>query len=158
MIVQDRYTSTVRQAQETWSGLLESVLDNQQKAFGHSVSPFGLVNPSAAIDQVFDLWTKTLEVQREAAKTLVGVTVTVGETLRTQAQSVGEMVREQTESANRVAREQVDAVKQAAEEQAVRKYADLTKAELQDALDRRDLPKTGNVDELRERLIADDQK
>lgn len=162
MTIQDTYTSTVRQAQDTWSGMLESIIDNQQKAFGRPVNPFARMDAGAAIDQMFDFWNKTLEVQRDAVKTLAGVTVSVGETVRAQAQaqaqSVGEMVREQTETATRVAREQLDLVTQAAQEQAAKSYEGLTKAELQNELDRRNLPKTGNVDELRARLVEDDHK
>ena len=43
-------------------------------------------------------------------------------------------------------------------EQAAKTYDDLNKAELQEELGARNLPKTGNVDELRERLVADDLK
>jgi hypothetical protein len=38
------------------------------------------------------------------------------------------------------------------------RYEDLTKAELNDLLDQRNLPKTGNVDELVERLVEADSK
>jgi hypothetical protein len=38
------------------------------------------------------------------------------------------------------------------------RYEGLTKAELSDLLDKRDLPKTGNVDELIERLVEADSK
>lgn len=174
MTIQDTYTSTVRQAQDTWSGMLESIVDNQQKAFGRPVNPFARMDAGAAIDQMFDFWNKTLEVQRDAVKTLAGVTASVGETVRAQAQaqaqSVGEMVREQTETVTRVAREQLDLVTQAAQaqeqaaqekaaqEHAATVYEAQTKAELQDELDRRNLPKTGNVDELRARLVEDDHK
>ena len=162
MTIQDTYTSTVRQAQDTWSGVLESIIDNQQKAFGRPVNPIAGMDAGAAIDQMFDFWNKTLEVQRDAIKTLAGVTASVGETVRAhgqaQAQSVGEMVRDQTETATRVAREQLDRMTQAAQEQAAKGYEALTKAELQDELGRRNLPKTGNVDELRARLVEDDHK
>jgi len=113
-------------------------------------------------------------VQRDFAKKLAGVTVSVGETVREQATSVGEAVREHTESVGELAREQTDSVQRAAQEQAdsvkraaqeraaqeqaAKKYEQLTKVELADELDRRDLPKTGNVDELRARLIEDDRK
>ena len=38
------------------------------------------------------------------------------------------------------------------------RYEGLTKAELSDLLDKRDLPKTGNVDDLIERLVEADSK
>jgi len=61
-------------------------------------------------------------------------------------------------SSKRAAREQAAAQQRAEHEQAAERYQDMTKAELQEELASRDLPKTGNVDELRQRLIADDQK
>ena len=45
-----------------------------------------------------------------------------------------------------------------ARDQARQRYEGLTKAELSDQLAARDLPKTGNVDELTERLIEADSK
>ncbi len=191
MSVSEQYANTVRQSQETMASMMESFASNTQKAFGQPVGPFGVADPTAGIDQVFDFLGKTLEVQRDFAKKLAGVTVSVGETVREQATSVGEAVREQATSAGelvreqaisagelareqtdsvqraaqeqadsvqRAAQEQADSVQRAAQEQAAKKYEQLTKVELADELDRRDLPKTGNVDELRARLIEDDRK
>ena len=45
-----------------------------------------------------------------------------------------------------------------AHEEARQRYEGLTKAELSDLLDKRNLPKTGNVDELVERLVEADSK
>jgi hypothetical protein len=46
----------------------------------------------------------------------------------------------------------------AARDAAADRYREMTKVELADELGRRDLVKSGNVDELRERLIADDMQ
>lgn len=169
MTIQDQYTSTIRQSQEAWAGAIQTLTDNMQNAFGQSAKSWATPDPTAAIDQVFDFWKQTLEVQREAIKQLVSVTVATGETVRTQAESVGTAIREQAESAGAALREQVESVAQAARQQAetadraahdqaAKKYEALTKDELQDELGRRNLPKTGNVEELRERLVAHDQK
>ena len=56
--------------------------------------------------------------------------------------------------ARRVEREQA----KRAHDKARERYEGLTKAELSDQLDKRDLPKTGNVDELVERLVEADSK
>jgi polyhydroxyalkanoate synthesis regulator phasin len=45
-----------------------------------------------------------------------------------------------------------------AHEKARERYEGKTKAELSDLLDRRNLPKTGTVDELIERLVEADRK
>ena len=159
--IQEQYTSTVKQTQDAWVGIVESLTENLQ-SFGKQ-SPFPVVDPAEAIDQVFDFWEKTLEAQREVAKQLVGVTVAAGERVRTQAEQLGSVVREQAEQVTSAAREQAQAVREQAEAarraeraQVEARYEDLTKVELQDELASRELPKTGNVDELRARLVADD--
>jgi hypothetical protein len=147
MPLQDRYAGAVLQVQERSAEIVQSLSDNVQKVFGQPLKPLGLRDPHAIVDQLFDFWETTLRTQRELVHRLVGV----GDT-------VGEAVRSQTESVTQAARQQADSAKQEAHQRAVEKYQELTKPELQDELARRDLPKTGTVDELRERLIADDQQ
>src|SRR4051795_7868752 len=80
---------------------------------------------------------------------------------------------EQTERTQREAREQAEAAqrqqasdaaqaerqeRKQAQDQARERYQSLTKTELSDEAGKRDLPKTGTVDELVERLVADDTK
>ena len=85
-------------------------------------------------------------------------------------------MHEQADKAEQTAREQADKVEQAekelarearkaerdqarqAHDKARERYEGQTKAELSDQLDRRNLPKTGNVDELIERLVEADNK
>jgi hypothetical protein len=157
MSVQDQYTNTVRQTQEAWTGIVESLTDNT-KVFGGFTPPVQTVDPSDAIDQIFDFWAKTLEAEREVFKQIVDASVAVTEQFRSQAEKVGEAVREQAETAQRAIREQAESFQRNERKQAVAKYDELTKGELQDELASRDLPKTGNVDELRARLVADDLK
>jgi hypothetical protein len=154
--MQDQYTNTVRQTQEAWAGIVESLTDNVQ-AFTKS-APVTTIDPTTAIDQVFDFWATTLEAQREILKQIAGASVAAGERVRSQAEQLGSVVREQGQSVKQAVREQAEAAERAERERVISKYEDLTKAELQDELAGRDLPKTGNVDELRERLIADDLK
>ena len=139
------------------------------------------------VERYFEFVQRTVDISRdltikwaESAGMLSGV-------VREQAESVGGLVREQAESARDFAHEQAGRAQQAAREQAelteqaekdmVRearkaereqakhahdkareRYESLTKAELSDLLDKRDLPKTGNVDELIERLVEADSK
>ena len=139
------------------------------------------------VERYFEFVQRTVDISRdltikwaESAGMLSGV-------VREQAESVGGLVREQAESARDFAHEQAGKAEQAAREQAelaeqaekemVRearkaereqakhahdkareRYEGLTKAELSDLLDKRDLPKTGNVDELIERLVEADSK
>ena len=93
--------------------------------------------------------------------------------MRDKAESAGDIVRDKAESAERTAREQAEqAEKERAREaryaerqqarqahdKARERYEGLTKAELSDLLAKRHLPKTGNVDELIERLVEADSK
>jgi hypothetical protein len=95
---------------------------------------------------------------------------------RERAASASEAVRERAESFERAASEQAEKAEKAQEElarearrierqnareaheKARARYQGMTKAELSDLLARRDLPKTGNVDDLVERLVEADGK
>jgi len=163
--IQDQYIETFRQTQETWAGLVRSFTNDAQRTFGQPSTLFTLVDPNETIDQVFDFWEKSLEAQRKVAKQLVGVSISAGEKVREQAESVSALVRQNADSFGEALREQADAVTATLQsaaasvrEQAAKTYHDLSKAELQEELGARDLPKTGTVEELRERLVADDLK
>ena len=152
MSLQDQYTDTLRQSQEAWSGALETWTSGVQKAFGSSPAvpfgaPFNVSDPVATIDQLFDFAEKALEVQREFVKNLAAATVSVGQAVRHQAESTGQLIRQHN-----------DEVAKEASDKLAEKYGDWTKAELQSELGRRELPKTGTVEELRARIVEDDQK
>jgi hypothetical protein len=96
--------------------------------------------------------------------------------VREKAEAAGDIAREQAKKAERAAREQAAKAEQAekevarqsrqaereharqAHERARQRYEGLPKAELSDLLAKRDLPKTGNIDELIERLVEADSK
>lgn len=73
---------------------------------------------------------------------------------RQQAEKAEQASQELAREARRAEREQA----RKAHEKARERYQGLTKAELSDLLSQRDLPKTGNVDELVERLVDADTK
>jgi hypothetical protein len=82
-----------------------------------------------------------------------------------QAGKAGQAAREQAGQAEQAEKELAREARQAEREQARHardkareRYEGLTKAELSDRLDQRNLPKTGNVDELVERLVEADSK
>jgi hypothetical protein len=163
---QEQYGDNLRQTQEAWVGAVESWTKSVREAFTQTpASPFGVVDPSVAIDQFFDFAQKTLDAQRQVAKSIASASLSVGQALRQQGESAAEAVRQQGESAAEAVRQQADAsrrqaesTREAAREQAAAKYGDLTKADLQEELEQRDLPKSGNVEELRQRLVDDDLK
>jgi hypothetical protein len=82
---------------------------------------------------------------------------------REQIERLGQVEREQVERAEQAEREQARAARNAERQQARQarqsareRYEGLTKVELAEELGRRDLPKTGNVDDLIERLVDND--
>ena len=84
---------------------------------------------------------------------------------REQAEKAEQAARRQAEKAEQAEKELTRQTRQAEREQARRahkrareRYEGLTKAELSDQLAKRELPKTGNVDELIERLVEADSK
>ena len=164
MTVQQQYADILRQSQEAWTGAVENVTENVRATFTPTPA-WGTPNPTAAVDQVFDFWKKTLEIQHGIARQLVSASLATGESVRDQAAAVGEAVKDQAESVGALAREQVESILDAARKQAEdlqqeasRKYDPLTKEQLQEELAKRNLPKSGTVEELRDRLLADDQK
>ena len=133
-----------------------------------------------AVERYFDLVQRMVDVNRhltvkwvEAADTLTGVVRDQAESaaaaVREMPASVGHAVHEQAAQAEQAVREQAEKAQQErarearmAERQQARqareRYEGQTKAELSDQLAERDLPKTGNVDELIERLVEADTK
>ena len=82
-----------------------------------------------------------------------------------QAGKAEQAAREQAEQGEQAEKELAREARKAEREQARHahdkareRYESLTKAELSDLLDQRHLPKTGNVDELVERLVEADSK
>jgi hypothetical protein len=165
MTIQDQYLDTFRQTQETWVDLVKSYTNDAQRTFEQPSPLLTIVDPDKSIDQVFDFWEKSLEAQRTVTKQLVGATISAGEKVREQVESVSAVIRQNADSIGQALREQADSVTAtlqsaaaAVREQAAKTYHDLNKAELQEELGARDLPKTGTVEELRARLVADDLK
>jgi hypothetical protein len=137
-----------------------------------------------AVERYFDLVQQTVDINRrltikwaETAGTLSDMvrdrTESAGNLVREKAESAGDIVRDKAESAERTAREQAEQAEQErarearfaerqqarqAHDKARERYEGLTKAELSDQLAKRQLPKSGNVDELIERLVEADSK
>ena len=165
MTIQEQYLDTFRQTQETWADLVKSFTKDTPWTFGPRSPLFSYADPNKTIDQFFDFWEQSLEAQRTVAKQLVGATISAGEKVREQVESVSAVARQNADAIGKALRESSDAVTATFEsaaatvrEQAAKTYDDLNKAELQEELGARDLPKTGTVEELRERLVADDLK
>ena len=148
-----RYFEFVQQAVDMqrelatkWAELLTSMSGSfreQTESFSHLVTE--------QTDRVADLTTQ------QAQK--------VEQTAHEQADKVERVQREKIEQAERAEKEQAREAKRVEREQAKKaddeakaRYEGLTKAELADQLAERGLPKSGNVEELIERLVSADSE
>jgi hypothetical protein len=140
-----------------------------------------------AVHRYFDLVQWTVDFNRRLAVMWAGAAGTLSGVVREKAGAAGEVVREKAEAASDLAREQAENAERAAREQAAKaeqadkelarqarqaereqvrqaherarqRYEGLPKAQLSDLLAKRDLPRTGNIDELIERLVEADSK
>ncbi len=127
-----------------------------------------------AAERYFDFVQRTVGINREATITWLDAAKTLSDASGKQVESVGALVRDEVDVARGVAQAQAQKAEEAekdlerearkldrqrarqAHEKAVERYESLTKAELSELLAKRGLPKTGNVDELVERLVAAD--
>ena len=172
MSIIDTYTSRIREAQETVTGAAEARMRDAQALFSLSPTPGNaLFNPTEAINQYGRVTKRLVEVNAEYVRDLVGavrrhVTGLAG-VLKDEVVTTAKLANSQAERLEDAALERADQIKQAEHAAARRakravhdaaeeRYQNMTKAELSDELAKRDLVKTGNVDDLRERLIDDD--
>jgi len=130
---------------------------------------------------------RTVDLNRDLATRWAELVTSMTGTVREQAEKVGSIVKDQTENVANVATEQAKKEEEVAQEQAElaekaekeqerlarqaeraaakeakakarEPYEELTKAELSDQLAERGLPKSGNVEELIERLVSADSE
>src|SRR5580704_10877422 len=129
-----------------------------------------------AVERYFDFVQGTVDINRYLTIKLAGAASTLSEMARDRAESAGNLVRDKAESAGDVVRDKAESAEQAekerarearfaerrqarqAHDKARERYEGFTKAELSDQLAKRQLPKSGNVDELIERLVEADSK
>lgn len=145
------------------------------------------VDLAPAVERYFELVQRAVDANRDFALKWATSVNSLSGVVREQAESVGHIVVDQAERAAELANEQAEQVEKAAREQAKQvekaekeqaqktrqaereqakqakekareRYDGLTKAELSDALAERDLPKSGNVDELIARLVDADSR
>ena len=145
------------------------------------VPPVDLV---PAVRRYFELVQRTVDINRHLAVRWAETVGTLSGVVREKAESTGDLVREKAEAADNIMRARAEKAQQAALEQAEKaekelarqarqaereqagrahkrareRYEGLPKAELSDQLAKRELPKTGNVDQLIERLVEADSK
>jgi len=161
----ERYRAAASQSASTVEKIADFWTQGSKKLTDYVPAGVPQVDLVPIVERYFEFVQRTVDISRdltikwaESAGMLSGV-------VREQAESVGGLVREQAELAEQAEKEMVREARKAEREQAKHahdkareRYEGLTKAELSDLLDKRDLPKTGNVDELIERLVEADSK
>ena len=161
----ERYRAAASQSASTVEKVADFWTQGSKKLTDYMPAGLPQVNLVPFVERYFEFVQRTVDISRdltikwaESAGMLSGV-------VREQAESVSGLVREQAELAGQAEKDLVREARKAEREQARHahdkareRYEGLTKAELSDLLDKRDLPKTGNVDELIERLVEADSK
>ena len=172
----ERYRAAASQSASTVEKVADFWTQGSKKLTDYMPAGLPQVDLVPIVERYFEFVQRMVDINRELTIKWAESAGMLSGVVREQAESVGGLVREQAESARDFAHEQAGKAEQAEKELAreVRKaereqarrahdiarerYEGLTKAELSDLLDKRDLPKTGNVDELIERLVEADSK
>jgi hypothetical protein len=182
-----RYSAAASQSASTAEKIADFWAQGSQRLSDYMLPGLPLVDLVPVVERYFEFVQRTVDISRDLTLKWAEAAGTLSGAVREQAESVGGLVRGQAESARdfmheragkagQAAREQAEQAQQAekelarearqaereqarhAHDKARERYEGLTKAELSDRLDQRNLPKTGNVDELVERLVEADTK
>ena len=183
----ERYSAAASQATGAVEKIADAWTQGAQTLSDYMLPGLPQIDLVPVVERYFEFVQRTVDISRDLTVNWAKTAGMLSSAAREQAESVGGVVRKQAESARTLVHEQADKAGQAAREQAEQagqarqelarearraereqarkahdqareRYQDMTKAELSDLLGQRDLPKTGNVDELVERLAAADTK
>ena len=171
-----RYSAAASQSASTAEKIADFWTQGSQRLSDYMLPGLPQVDLVPVVERYFEFVQRTVDISRDLTIKWAEAAGTLSGAVREQAESVGGLVRGQAESARDFMHEQAGQAQQAekelarearqaereqarhARDKARERYEGLTKAELSDRLDQRNLPKTGNVDELVERLVEADSK
>jgi hypothetical protein len=171
-----RYRAAASQSASTAEKIADFWTQGSQRLSDYMLPGLPQVDLVPVVERYFEFVQRTVDISRDLTIKWAEAAGTLSGAVREQAESVGGLVRGQAESAREFVHEQAGQAEQAekelarearqvereqarhAHDKARERYEGLTKAELSDRLDQRNLPKTGNVDELVERLVEADSK
>ena len=168
-----RYRAAASQSASTAEKIADFWTQGSQRLSDYMLPGLPQVDLVPVVERYFEFVQRTVDISRDLSIKWAEAAGTLSGAVREQAESVGGLVRGQAESARDFMHEQAGQAekelareaRQAEREQAGHardkareRYEGLTRAELSDRLDQRNLPKTGNVDELVERLVEADSK
>ena len=176
------YAATAQTALTTtldqWKNGVTSVTD-QFRSFP-TVGNLPQIDVTEAVERQFAFIQRIVDLNHSYARQLAEVANTLTGVTRSQLESVSTVVRDQVASISDVVRTSADTAEEAvaqeakevakeaakvtrakrkeATDEARARYEDLSKAELSEEAAKRDLPKSGTVDELVVRLVEADTK
>ena len=174
-----RYRAAASQSAGTAEKIADFWTQGSQRLSDYMLPGLPQVDLVPIVERYFEFVQRTVDISRDLTLKWAEAAGTLSGAAREQAESVRGRVREQAESARDFVHEQAGKAEKAeqaeqelarearkaereqakhAHDKARERYDGLTKAELSDQLDQRHLPKTGNVDELVERLVEADSK
>jgi hypothetical protein len=179
MTLQDQYANGARTVGKAWTDAATSWTGSIKDAAGQARTPFAMVNATALITQSATLARQLQQANLEYAVNLLRAVSVAGDAAGQYLDSVGSVLRNQVNALSDSVHEQVTKTEQIVQEQAERaevrqaraaerrearqahqtareRYEGKTKTELADELSTRGLPKTGNLDELIDRLADAD--
>src|SRR5271157_5832098 len=158
----ERYRAAASQSASTVEKIADFWTQGSQRLTDYMPAGLPQVDLVPIVERYFEFVQRTVDISRDLTIKWAESAGMLSGAVREQAESVGGLVREQAEQAEKeLAREARKAEREQgrhAHDKARERYEGLTKAELSDQLGQRDLPKTGNVDELVERLVEADSK
>src|ERR1700760_4207170 len=161
----ERYRAAASQSASTVEKAADFWTQGSKKLTEYMPAGLPQVDLVPFVERYFEFVQRTVDISRDLTIKWAESAVMLSGVVREQAESVSGLVREQAEQAEQAEKELVREARKAEREQAKHahdrareRYEGLTKAELSDLLDKRGLPKTGNVDELIERLVEADSK
>jgi len=187
MTLQDQYVNGARSARTALTDAATSWAGSIKDAAAQVPAPFAMLNATALITQSVTFARQLQQANLEYAVNLLRALSVAGEAAGQYRDSVGSVLRNQVNALSDSVHEQVNKTDQIIQDQAERaeqaerdeirqaraaerrearqahqtareRYEGKTKTELADELSTRDLPKTGNLDELIDRLVDADTK
>ena len=176
----DQLRSAAEKSADLWKQGARTV-SNQAELASH----WPTIDLSLGVQRYFELVQASVDVHREFVTQWITLVQSLTDSARQQAEKVSHLVTDQADKVADAVTDQADSVQEIANQQAAaaeeaekerarearraeraaekqakeaarQPYEGLTKAELADRLSERELPKTGTVDELIERLIDAD--
>jgi hypothetical protein len=154
----ERYRAAASQSAGTVEKIADFWTQGSQKLNDYLPASLPRVDLVPVVERYFELVQRTVDMSRDLTLKWAQAAGTLSGVVRDQAESVADKAEQAGKDLAREARKVEREQAKRAHDKARERYEGMTKAELSDLLEKRDLAKTGTVDELVERLVEADSK